>query len=184
MQNIIKHKRISSLAILIILVFVFAMSIAKSAEGGVKSAGGCGLGPQEDGPDSRKSFIIEIHFAPVGVAPGEYVQVMANNNNCCEAAPTKLKVFNADNGNQVGTTFLGDIDPGKGVIESFLVQPHDRRNIVVTVESRCPRRALKFGGQDQFPFVILEVVNSDDDSTTRRIEPDKFIADGQEFISN
>lgn len=149
MQNIIKHKRIGSISILMILVIVFAMSIAKSVEA-----------------DNDKTFLFE--FAPTGFAPGEYGQVGYHNSICSESTPTTLSVFNADNGELVAASFLGNIKPLKGAIKSFFYPngPPERKNIVARICISCPSKSLiHTAGQD--PPVSLEIVDSDSNITKR-----------------
>ena len=155
MQNIIKHKWISSLAILMILVIVFAMSIEKSVE-------------------AVNFSTIFYGFKPMGVGPDEYVEMMFFNTICSESAHTTIRVANADDVSLVDTPFEEDILPLKGAIKSFLDEPHERRNIVATIVILCPKKSLIIREGDNSP-VILEIVDINTHSTIRRIEPSSLI---------
>jgi len=153
MQNIIKHKKISSLAILMILVFVFVMSIPKRA-----------WAPHFTSMNTLTS--------PIGFGYRQFGQLMAFNYFCVSPARFTLSVFNADTGSEVGSTFVGHIDPGEGVIHTFFDTPipHARRNIVVEIVIECPKLIRKIKASDIHP-VAIEVVDSDTNNTIRRIEP-------------
>jgi len=163
MQNIIKHKWISSLAILIILVIVFAMSIHKSVE-------------------AVNFSTIFYGFKPMSVGPDEYVEMMFFNTICSESAHTTIRVANAKDGSLVDIPFEEDILPLKGAIESFDPDngPGIRSNIVATIVILCPKNSLKFSGGMQRNPVILEIVDNDTHFTIRRIEPSSLLINPDE----
>jgi len=140
MQNIIKHKRISSLAILMILVIAFAMSIDKSV-----------------GADNFCTTSFESR--PTVILPDNYFEVMYYNSICSVSSPTKLSVFNVENGIEVGTTGFANIDPGKGAIKSFFDPdgPGERRNIIAKIIVRCPKQHLKFAKGDEASAILCMV---------------------------
>lgn len=88
-----------------ILVIVFVMSIPKRA-----------WAPQVQ--------TIVARFAPLGIGPFNYVQVMMFNDFCKVAAPSVLRVFDVFDGSEIGITPLGIIEPGEGAIRTFFRFSH------------------------------------------------------------
>ena len=130
MRNIIKHKRISSISILLVLFLVIVgvmMFINKSKEAKATSM------------QDLKSL---AQFVPFGIGPDEYLELMVLNNYCNATLNVKITAFNADDGMQVGT-LTGDLDFGKGAIKSFFKPggPSGRRNLYAEVELSCPKGA-------------------------------------------
>jgi len=152
MQNIINHKRISSLAILIILVIVFAISIDKSAAAGYIVIG-------------------EVKSKPIKVLSDEWLRVIASNSMCSKPARATIKVVNAENGKQVGTSSLENIAPRTKAIKRFFYPagPGGSLKIVATIVIECPKESLTFKTGDKSP-VIIEIVDSNNGSTIRRTE--------------
>jgi len=166
MQNIIKHKRLSSISILLVIFLVIVgvmMFINK---------------PKDAKAVTMNFEEISWLFAPFGVAPDHYVQAMFFNNFCSVPAPTILKVFNADNGNQVVSDPLGNIEPGEGAIRTFFDQeiPHPRRNVVARIESKCPRQSIICNDAKEFTadsikqsVTSIEIAEFEKEATTARI---------------
>ena len=154
MQNIIKHKRISSLAILIILVIVFAISIDKSAAAGYIVIG-------------------EVKSKPIKVLSDEWLRVIASNSMCSKPARATIKVVNAENGKQVGTSSLENIAPRTRAIKSFFYPagPGESLNIVATIVFQCPENSLILNLSIGWESAIIEIVDSNNGSTIRRIDP-------------
>jgi len=168
MQNIIKHKRICAVSILLVLFLVIVgvmMFINKSKE--AKAA-------------SMQDLKSLAQFAPFGIAPDEYLELMVSNNYCNDILNVKITAFNAVDGIQVGT-LTGNLDFGEGAIKSFFKPggPTVRRNLYAEVELSCPRGATlkpaavwNLDNIDANVWGIrLEIVDKITNSTIRIIHP-------------
>lgn len=167
MQTMIRHKWISSSAILSVLL-VWLMVWGLRGDGTRAEAQGFKAG-KHGTPD----WVIEGHFPPAGFGPGRRGELTVFNFFCDVSTRVEIRIKDAVDGGDIKSFGPALLAPEAGFILRFLEDgTSERRTIVAKVEARCPRQALsnfQAGADLSEAFSSLEVVDTNG-RTIRRVE--------------